>query len=676
MGTSSALSTSNQYIKYKITITQNSQSVTNNTSNVTVSVKFYRTNTGYETYGTGTVYCKINGTTYSAAVTSSQKITNSGIVLFSKTLNIAHSADGTKKLTCSAWIDHQRVTSSEQSYSQTLTTIPRKSSLAASNGTLNTAQTLTVTRQSSSFTHTITYTCGTASGTVCTKSSSTSISFTPPLSLASQNTTGTSVSIKFTITTYNGSTSLGANTKTISCTIPASVKPSCSISVSDATGYYDKYGAYVKGYSKLKVTVTPTLAYNSPIASYSVKANGSTYTKASFTTGVIQETLDNLSLSTALVTATVKDKRGRTSEQASAAISVYNYSLPQITALKVKRCDANGTENAKGEYAMVTFSAKITTLGGKNTAAYKLKYKKADDTEYTEYTFSSTSYNVTDLYYIFAADTGSSYNVVICATDDFDTITSHADVSTASVPMHLRADGKGLGIGKIGEVENGLDVGYTIRANAGFLQPELAAGTNFNNVFTPNTYTLINTSSAAYVNCPLLSGTGTLKVEACGEEGQIHQIVTVCTKTNPLVYERFYYQSAWGEWVNTTNFAGVLLWTGAYYMQASHTIQLAEAVSKQRTGIVLVFSYFSDNAAQDFNFNQFFISKKFVASQVGKGSTFIMSTATPFDVMCSKYLYINDTQILGHDNNIKTGTGASGITFNNKGFVLRYVIGV
>ena len=129
MATSGEMSTSNNKIKYTITVTQNSQSVANNTSNVTVSVRFYRTNTAYETYGTGTVYCKINGTTYSAAVTPSQKITYSGIVLFTKTLDISHADNGTKTLTCSAWISHEMLTSSEQSYSQVLTTIPRISTL-------------------------------------------------------------------------------------------------------------------------------------------------------------------------------------------------------------------------------------------------------------------------------------------------------------------------------------------------------------------------------------------------------------------------------------------------------------------------------------------------------------------------------------------------------------------
>ena len=103
---SGAFETSNKYINYKIYITENSTSTSKNTSSVTVKVKFYRTNTGYTTYGSGTVTCTINGTKYTASVDSSDKITSSGIYLFSKTVTIAHNADGTKTLTVSASIDH------------------------------------------------------------------------------------------------------------------------------------------------------------------------------------------------------------------------------------------------------------------------------------------------------------------------------------------------------------------------------------------------------------------------------------------------------------------------------------------------------------------------------------------------------------------------------------------
>ena len=453
MGTSSAMSTSNQYIKYKITVTQNSQSVTGNTSNVTVSVKFYRTNTGYESYGSGTVYCKINGTTYSAAVTSSQKITNSGIVLFTRTMNIAHNADGTKTLTCSAWISHSVVTSSEQSYSQTLTTIPRKSTLTVANGTLGTEQTLTITRAASSFTHTITYKCGAASGTIVTKTTGTSVKFTPPLTLASQNTTGTSVSVTFTLTTYSGSTSLGANTYTKSYSIPASVAPSCSIQVLDATTYKDTYGNLVQGLSKLYVKVNTVLGQGSPIATYRTDVNKVKYTAAEFTTPVLA------SAGTVTVSSYVTDKRGRSSAAVSASFPVIAYNPPVVSALDVHRCNADGSENDQGDHIKATFSAVVTALNNKNSAAYKLRYKKTTATNFTEKVFTELAgqYTVTGKSFIFAADGNSSYDVEVVATDDIKAISRATSASTAFTLMDYKADGTAASFGKVSEKSNTLE---------------------------------------------------------------------------------------------------------------------------------------------------------------------------------------------------------------------------
>ena len=99
MAESSYFPTSNQYIKYQILVTENSTSVANNTSSVTVKVIAWRTNQGYSTYGSGTCYCNINGTSYSQGINSSQYIEyNSDTVLFSQTVTIPHNADGTKSI--------------------------------------------------------------------------------------------------------------------------------------------------------------------------------------------------------------------------------------------------------------------------------------------------------------------------------------------------------------------------------------------------------------------------------------------------------------------------------------------------------------------------------------------------------------------------------------------------
>lgn len=448
MATSGAMSTDNQYIKYTISITQNSQNVTSNTSNVTVSVRFYRTNTGYTTYGRGTVYCKINGTTYSASVTTSHKITNSGIVLFTKTLNISHNSDGTKTLTCSAWIDHSRVESSEQSYSQTLTTIPRKSTLSVGNGTLGTAQTLTVTRQSTSFTHTITATCSGSSTTVCSKSTSTSISFTPPISWASKNTTGTSVSVTYKIETFNGSTSVGSTSYTKTCSIPSSVVPTVSFSVSDSTGYLSTYGGYVQGQSKFQISISASGIRGSTIKSYSTSANGSKYTASSFTTEVIRNS------GTSTITATVTDSRGRTAS-ASKSVTVLAYSTPKITSMTVIRCSSNGTANSSGAYLGITFSSSVTSLSSKNTATYTVQYKKTSESSYTSATLTNyaNNYSVTNGSYVFAADTTSSYDVIFKVTDNFTSSSKTAEGGTTSKTFSFLQNGTGIAFGKVAENE-------------------------------------------------------------------------------------------------------------------------------------------------------------------------------------------------------------------------------
>lgn len=159
MGTSNTFSTSNSNVKYNIKIYQNWQSIEGNYSNVTVVVDFWRDNNGYSTYGSGTCYCKINGTTYSAGVSPSQKITSSGITLYSQTLNIYHEADGSKNLSVSSWISLDTpLSSSEQGFSEWLTTIPRASSISSiSGGTLGNSVTVNISRATDSFTHKVDY---------------------------------------------------------------------------------------------------------------------------------------------------------------------------------------------------------------------------------------------------------------------------------------------------------------------------------------------------------------------------------------------------------------------------------------------------------------------------------------------------------------------------------------
>jgi hypothetical protein len=210
----------------------------------------------------------------------------------------------------------------------------------------------------------------------------------------------------------------------------------------------------VQSLSKIKVTVNPTLAYKSPIQAYSISIDGVKYAKAEATTNALRTAGDSV------VTVSVTDQRGRTGT-ASYTMNVQAYAGPAITALTVHRCNADGTNNDQGEYVKVTFSAAVYSLNSKNTAAYVLRYKKSTATTYTSVTLSALAnkYAVTDHSYIFAADSNSSYDIEVAATDRHSTITRSTSASTAFTLMNWGAGGTSMAVGKVAEEDHAFEVG-------------------------------------------------------------------------------------------------------------------------------------------------------------------------------------------------------------------------
>jgi len=118
-----------------------------------------------------------------------------------------------------------------------------------------------------------------------------------------------------------------------------------------------------------------------------------------------------------------------------------------------------------------------------------------------------------------------------------------------------------------------------------------------------------------------------------------------------------------------------ILWQGASHMNGGQSAPLAQSVSAQPNGIVLVFSLYRNNAAENVSINSFFVSKKEVELLGSAPHTFLMMINSGFSVIGAKYLTISDDNISGNATNTSSGAN-NGITFNNSMFVLRYVIGV
>lgn len=99
-------STSNQYIKFYYNVTVVYIDQARRKAYTYERVYFYRTNTGYTTYGPGSMTIKYNGSSYSKSITDSDKITHSGITLWSRYWNarsntfdsISYNANGTKSV--------------------------------------------------------------------------------------------------------------------------------------------------------------------------------------------------------------------------------------------------------------------------------------------------------------------------------------------------------------------------------------------------------------------------------------------------------------------------------------------------------------------------------------------------------------------------------------------------
>lgn len=118
-----------------------------------------------------------------------------------------------------------------------------------------------------------------------------------------------------------------------------------------------------------------------------------------------------------------------------------------------------------------------------------------------------------------------------------------------------------------------------------------------------------------------------------------------------------------------------LLWEGELLMGDYDTITLNESVSAQLSGIVLAWSGYENGSAVNWSWHYTYVPKSHVFNHGGTGVASDVWTAYGANAISWKYVYINDTEIIGFSENDDTGTFA-GIAFDNTGYVLRYVLGV
>lgn len=482
MATSGAFTTSNKYINYRIEVTQNWQDVANNYSNVTVKVFVYRTNTGYTTYGSGTLYCGIDGTGYSQSITSSQKITNSGIYLFERTVNIYHNGDGTKSIWVSANIQHERVTSSDQGFTVTLDTIPRKSEITSITGDwFGSDMTVTIDQKSSSFTTSVfVKTPNSDWVNVVWKASGTSFTFTLPLSLINSLPQATECTGIVKIRTYNGDTEIGDWDWNKWMGVPEWVKPSISNVRLDTDTQVNGQWLFVQWKSKLKVTTSASGSYGSSITSIRVDFDGSQYWGGEIWTSITS--IDG----NRPVTVYVWDSRGRSTSW-SGTVTVQWYGNPWGT-LSAYRCDANGNrDDTSGTHIKVIYSGDRAWIDGHNTFNLKVDHRvQGGDWEVHNDVDTNQTTSGTELVLNYNSETFSlekAYEIRLRVSDWYTTTTYIVPISTAFVLIDFKAGGKGIGFGRVATADHRAQFNMGVEIYAGRENnPNLGADLVFANV--------------------------------------------------------------------------------------------------------------------------------------------------------------------------------------------------
>lgn len=473
------------WMEYKVT----SQSVENNTS----TIRFYiyianvAASTGYHIYcnnydqtNRGSMTVRVNGTTVytrqkrgfatdlipTASDHTTQYQTPYGNAEGTKFLTVMtdnadteaagygtcvinHNADGTGSVTLSWNADCSFANSLKLitgSATVTLPTIPRATTPSVGSLTMGSAGTITLSPASSSFTHTLRYQVGSASGTIVTKTSNTSVNWTPSRTLANQAPNSTTAVGTLYCDTYSGNTLIGTKSVSITINVPASIVPSATYTLTDSdSNIAGQFNAFIQNKTRLNVNVNASGTYGSTIVSVTTTINGTTYTEASFTTEALTRS------GTQSFTIVVKDSRNRT-KTITGTYEVVAYKSPTVNIASVFRCNSSGVLSHNGTYISIRMKVNISSLDSSNDASIIVQSKRKTATNYTDLKTWSGTYSLNGTYMCGGSLSSQyAYDIRVKVSDYFETVYAYADITTADTIFSIRNNGLGMAIGKISE---------------------------------------------------------------------------------------------------------------------------------------------------------------------------------------------------------------------------------
>lgn len=395
--------------------------------------------------------------------------TNSTQKIFDHTYTIGHNSDGTKTvgIKLSVGLNTGGYGSAMVAFDFRLPDIPRASSVSDMTGTLGSAMTIDINRKVSSFTHTVKYNFGALNGTIATDVGA-SVSWTPPLNLATAMPNKTSDWGNITVETYNGSSKIGSATCRLTLNVPESMKPTFTgVTLSDtntvASNIITTANTFVEILSNVKVAFNGAAGIqDSTITGYKAEMVGEnqTVTSDGGVFGLVKKSGE------VTIRSSVQDSRGRWSDTKDTTVNFLEYFGPKAFFTAERSGSARTT-------LTVIRTAQIAplTVGGKQLNKMTITFKTrpmGSDTWTTNNgsasgvwtTQSELTASAANLAGTFAGT--QSWEVMMIVEDLFTTASYSYPVSTDKVLVSKTKDG--IGIGKIRE-HGALDVAGEIYAN-------------------------------------------------------------------------------------------------------------------------------------------------------------------------------------------------------------------
>lgn len=238
---------------------------------------------------------------------------------------------------------------------------------------------------------------------------------------------------------------LTSNTAFSTLTLKAAdIAPELTVTVTDSTGLKGTYGKYILGKSKLRIAVAQSLKYSATAASFSIEANGNYYSAYTITTSELA------SMDYDQVVVSLQDSRGMTAT-VTVDISILEWYTPRIIGFSIHRTKADGSADDSGAYCRIDWSIQIAPLENQNSRALTITHPEGStQPALTAYEQSGSL--------VVAASTESSYDITLALQDDLDSFARTLRLSTAGVALDILRGGKGLGLGKVAELSEAVEV--------------------------------------------------------------------------------------------------------------------------------------------------------------------------------------------------------------------------